>query len=206
MKKIVITGGVGSGKSEVLSILKDNYNCKVVRADDVAKELMKPGQQCYYEIIDAFPGCDLLEDDGDKPGNYADTEPVGTPFNKSKMSQLVFADPDGRAKINAIVHPAVKKYILDDVKESEGKYDYYFLETALAIEEKYNELFDEVWYIYTDKEIRKRRLMKDRGYSADKVDDIFASQLSDEEFRRFATRVIDNNGTSEELIHKIGIL
>lgn len=205
MKKIVITGGVGSGKSEVLSILKDNYNCKVVRADDVAKELMKPGQQCYADIIAAFPGCDLLEDDGDKSRNYADVELVGTPFNKAKLSQLVFADPDGRAKINAIVHPAVKKYILDDVKASEGRYDYYFLETALAIEEKYNELFDEVWYIYTDTEIRKQRLMKDRGYSTDKVDDIFASQLSDEEFRRFATRVIDNNGTSEELLQKIDI-
>ena len=195
MKKIVITGGVGSGKSKVLSILKEKCNCKVVRADDVAKELMKPGKQCYLDIIDTFPEYDLLEDEGG-------------PFDKTKLSQLVFANPGARAKINAIVHPAVKEYILEDVKSEEetGQYDYYFLETALAIEEKYNELFDETWYIYTDIEERKRRLINDRGYSSKKVDEIFKSQLSDEEFRRFATRVIDNNGTSEELLHKIDIL
>ena len=136
MKKIVITGGVGSGKSKVLSILKEKCNCKVVRADDVAKELMKPGKQCYLDIIDTFPEYDLLEDEGG-------------PFDKTKLSQLVFANPGARAKINAIVHPAVKEYILEDVKSEEetGQYDYYFLETALAIEEKYNELFDETWYI-----------------------------------------------------------
>ncbi len=182
MKKIVITGGVGSGKSEVLRILSEKYNCKAVRADDVAKELMIPGTQCYLDIIKEFQGVNLLSDNSDC-------------FDKDKLSTLIFSDDNNRKRLNAIVHPAVKEYILEDVKREEeaGKHDYYFLETALAIEEKYNELFDETWYIYADEEVRRERLMKNRGYSSEKVDEIFRAQLSDEEFRRFATKIIDNS-------------
>lgn len=192
MKKIVITGGVGAGKSEVLSVLSKEYNCKVVRADDVAKDLMKPGEKCYSDIVKEFRSVNLFPDDlsEDSNSNYP-------PFDKDKLSFLIFSDDNNRKRLNAIVHPAVKEYILEDVRleEETGKYDYYFLETALAIEEKYNELFDETWYIYADEEVRRERLMNNRGYSSEKMDEIFASQLSDEEFRRFATKIIDNSAS-----------
>ena len=64
---------------------------------------------------------------------------------------------------------------------------------ALLIEEGYGELLDELWYIFAQKEVRRKRLMQDRGYSEEKVEQIFASQLSEEEFRCHCKVVIDNS-------------
>ena len=194
MKKIVITGGVGSGKSEVMRILEDNFNCRTLRADDVSRELVKPHHKCYYDIIEAFPDENVLEE------SSADTEP---PLDIAKLTKRVFSDEDCRNKINAIVQPAIKQYVKDDIAVSDGKYDYYFLESALAIEGDLEEIFDEIWYIYADKDKRAERLYKERGYDDAKTEAMMASQLSDEEFRRHATRIIDNNGDTDELCRNI---
>ena len=152
MKKVVITGGVGSGKSKVIEYLKDNCNCKVVRADDVAKELMAPGARCYYDIIEAFPDDELVR--GDSTINNRQGYP---PFDTDKLSALIFANDSNRSKVNSIVHPAVKEYVLKDTihEEERGVYDYYFFEVALAIEDGYDKLFDETWFIYAPRFIRK---------------------------------------------------
>lgn len=202
MKKIVITGGVGSGKSKVINFLNDNCNCKVVRADDVAKKLMSPGQICYDLIINAFPKADLLIDRKDVKSNTKGCNKK-LPFDKKKLSAFIFSNKLSREKINSIVHPYVKRYILDDIQAVEGEYDYYFLETALAIEEGYDKLFDETWYIYSSEEIRQDRLIRDRGYSEDRIKEIFSSQQSEEEFRLNATVVIDNNGDEQNLFRNI---
>ncbi|MCR4611805.1 MAG: dephospho-CoA kinase [Lachnospiraceae bacterium] len=194
MRKIVITGGVGSGKSEVLNFLKENCNCKVVRADDVAANLMSPNGKCYFDIINEFSKVNLLEEGSDKKN---------PPFDKVKLSKLVFSDDEGRRKVNSIVHPAVKEYILDDVEKCKNEYDYYFLETALAIEEGYDKLFDETWFIYAQESIRSERLKKERGYSDERIKEILSAQMSEDIFRSHATKVIDNNGDENELYHNI---
>ncbi len=198
MKKIVITGGVGSGKSLVLDYLRDNVNCKVIRADDVAHILMRPKEKCYYDILKAFSNYDLLKTIvGDKEEPY---------FDKEKLSKLIFSDEHNRDVINSIVHPAVKEYILNDIRfeEDKGDIDYYFLEVALAIEDGYDKIFDETWYIYTDKENRVKRLEQNRGYSEDRIMDIMKSQKSDEEYKSHATHIIRNNSSVEELYDNIG--
>lgn len=97
--------------------------------------------------------------------------------------------------INAVIHPAVKAYILQEIEAEReaGKIDAFFVEAALLIEEGYGELLDELWYIFAQKEVRRKRLMQDRGYSEEKVEQIFASQLSEEEFRCHCKVVIDNS-------------
>ena len=211
MKKVVITGGVGSGKSKVLKYLKDNCNCKIIRADDVAKKLMMPGEKCYFEIIKAFPdkvlvteevAADLsLEEDavqGDSKSKYP-------PFDKKKLSELVFASDKGRGIVNSIVHPAVKEYVLEDVtsEDKKGAYDYYFFEVALAIEEGYDKLFDETWFIYASRSTRCERLKRPRGYSKERIDEIMSSQLSDEEYMAHCTFTINNDGNIEDLYNNI---
>ena len=90
---------------------------------------------------------------------------------------------------------AVKAYILQEIEAEReaGKIDAFFVEAALLIEEGYGELLDELWYIFAQKEVRRKRLMQDRGYSEEKVEQIFASQLSEEEFRCHCKVVIDNS-------------
>ena len=70
----------------------------------------------------------------------------------------------------------------------------FFVEAALLIENGYNDIVDEMWYIYADDETRIRRLMEDRGYSREKAISIMESQLSDKDFRDNSDVIIDNNG------------
>ena len=69
---------------------------------------------------------------------------------------------------------------------------------AAVIEDHYDTIVDEMWYIYADEDIRRQRLKESRGYSDEKIDEIFASQNSDDVFRKFCCVVIDNSGSIED--------
>ena len=182
MKFIGVTGGVGAGKSTVLTYLQEHYHCRVVLADDLAKSMMQPGSICYTALVTLLQPYQVLDEQGN--------------IEKEAMARLLFSDDDIRTQVNQIVHPAVKKSILQQVKEAreQGELDYFFFEAALLLEEHY----DEVWYIYASKEERRMRLKRDRGYSDAKIDAIFASQMSEEAFRSACAHVIDSSGTMEE--------
>ena len=181
MISIGITGGIGSGKSMITRYLKEKYDCRVLIADELAKELEEPGGACYMQLV-MLLGKDVLEPDGR--------------INRKKMSSKVFSDPGLRLSVNKIVHPAVKKFITDEIRElssSEGAPEFYVLEAALLLEEGYDEILDDMWYIYTDTDERMLRLMRTRGMSAGQVMDVMKSQLPDEVFRERCSVVIDNS-------------
>lgn len=186
MKFIGVTGGVGAGKSTVLTYLQEHYHCRVVLADDLAKSMMQPGSICYTVLVTLLQPYQVLDEQGN--------------IEKEAMARLLFSNADIRTQVNQIVHPAVKKSILQQVKEAreQGELDYFFFEAALLLEEHYDEVCDELWYIYASKEERRMRLKRDRGYSDAKIDGIFASQMSEEAFRSACAHVIDSSGTMEE--------
>lgn len=197
MKFIGITGGVGAGKSEILAYLKRQPHTRVLLADEIAHELMEPGTECYESIRQQFFGEDIFLPEGG--------------FDRGKMAAVIFSDEEKRRQMNGIVHPAVKDYVLRTVaaEREMGELQFLFLEAALLIEEHYDEICDELWYIYTREEIRKQRLMASRGYSEEKVQQIFESQLKEAEYRSRCKFVLDNNGTVEEIYgqldRKLGI-
>ncbi len=190
MKVIGITGGVGAGKSAILDYIEANYNARVLKADEIAHDLMEPGTDCYQALREQLP----KEAFG----------PEGR-LDRKTFAALLFSGDNLREKINSIVHPAVKVYIIDTIsKEREiGTLDYLVIEAALLIEDHYEEICDELWYIYASKENRRQRLMESRGYSEEKIRQIFASQLDEEEYRRHCRVVIDNNKTIEDAFQKI---
>lgn len=185
MKFIGITGGVGAGKSAILDYLKNKPDTKVMLADEIAHELMVPGTQCYDRLKAEFGTEDIYQKDGF--------------FDRIKLAQVIFSDDEKRKKLNWIVHPAVRKYVIGQAayERKEGRIKLLVLEAALLIEEHYDEICDELWYIYTSEENRRIRLKKQRNYSDEKINEIFNSQLTDEKFRKACRVVIDNNGTIE---------
>lgn len=191
MKFIGITGGVGAGKSAILDYLKNKPDTKVMLADEIAHELMVPGTQCYDRLRAEFGTEDIYQKDG-----Y---------FDRIKLAQVIFSDDEKRKKLNGIVHPAVRKYVIGQAayERKEGKIKLLVLEAALLIEEHYDEICDELWYIYTSEENRRIRLKKQRNYSDEKISEIFNSQLTDEKFRKACRVVIDNNGTIEAAAEQI---
>lgn len=190
MMTIGITGGVGAGKSQILSYIEENYNSKVIRADEVAHLLEQPGHECYDRIVTLL-GTDILQENGS--------------IDKKKMAAIIFSNKDKLTGVNAIIHPEVKKYIIDQMQTEKevGKIDFLFIEAALLIEEHYDEIVDEMWYIHTDVEIRSKRLAESRQYSAERTADIMRGQLSEEEFRKHCSVVIINNGDLEETYKQI---
>lgn len=184
MKLIGITGGVGAGKSAILSYIGEHYSCKILLADEVAHIVKEPGQKCYYELIDIL-GQDIVDENGQ--------------IHKSKMAERIFASADLLQKVNASIHPAVKEYLLESIakERKKGEIDYFFIEAALLIECGYKEIVDELWYVYADPMVRCERLKLQRNYTEEKAWSIIGKQLSDEEFRKNCDFVIDNSTTLE---------
>lgn len=188
MRFIGITGGVGAGKSAILAHLASKPGIRVMLADEIAHDLMQPGTECFQKLKEKFAGEDIYQPDGS--------------FDRAQLAAVIFSDDRKREELNAIVHPAVREYVLQqkEAEERAGKLFLLVLEAALLIEEHYDEICDELWYIYTTEENRRARLKASRGYSDAHVDRIFASQLSEEEYHRHCRVVIDNNGTLEETL------
>ncbi len=190
MKVIGITGGVGAGKTAILSYIAKKYNCRIILADEVAHMVKEPGQVCYQRLIT------LLSEEILKPDGTID---------KAKMAAKIFASEELLNEVNAIIHPAVQDYIVEVIKkEKEEKIlKFLFIEAALLIEAGYLDIVDELWYIYADEDVRRARLKASRQYSDEKIDSIMEQQLSEEEFRRNCNVVIDNSGTLEAAYEQI---
>lgn len=196
MKIIGITGGVGAGKSTILDYLESRYDAYILKSDEAAMRIQLPGGAIYEDVsslLEEYPtGQALLNDDGS--------------LYRPEVAQRMFAHPELRARMNAIVHPAVKEDILAAMeRESASGRAYFVLEAALLIECGYNDVVDTMWYIYCDESVRRERLKASRGYSDDKIDNIMASQLSDAQFRDGSDVVIDNSGAPEETYRQIDV-
>lgn len=185
MKIIGITGGIGAGKSCVLREIEVLDGTFVIEADKLAHTLLSPGHDCYTEVVSCF-GKEILSEDQS--------------IDRAVLRKLVMNSSEKLRQLNALVHPAVKKYIVNDIeKKRDLGYKYYVIEAALLIQDGYRSICDEIWYIYADKDLRIDRLLKSRGYSRQTAEEFIKNQPEDEYFIENSDRVIDNSGTPEEL-------
>lgn len=196
MKIIGVTGGVGSGKTELLHYIEKNYRCRILLADEASHEVMQKGGRIYEPLV-ALLGSSVLDSSGE--------------INRKEMAARIFSQEELLGRVNALIHPAVREYILEAVAEerekaaagAEDAVDYFFLEAALLIECGYRSVVDEMWYVYCDLAVRRERLKKSRGYSDGKIDSILSSQLTEAEFRSGSDVVIDNSGNLEDAYRQI---
>ena len=187
---IGITGGVGAGKSTVLGYIGEHYKCRIILSDDVANDIKKKGYPAYDELLELL-GRDILGDDGE--------------IDKAKMASAIFGNKNLLKKVNNILHPAVNTFIINiiDDERARGELDFVFVEAALLIENGYDKIADELWYVYASEEVRRERLKASRGYSDDKITNIFKGQLDDREFRKHCAFVIDNSNSLEDAARQI---
>ncbi len=192
---IGVTGGVGSGKSSIMRVLGEK-GAHLIIADDVARELQEPGNECYKLIIDNF-GERILSDETSTNGL--------APIDRKKLASVVFADDKKLELLNSLTHPQVKTEILRRIDQiySEDPDALIAIEAALLIQAGYLDMLDELWVITCDHDIRVERLMSSRDYSREKAESIMASQMSDEEYSSYADFVLDNSGTHAQTKRKI---
>lgn len=200
-----VTGGVGSGKSTVLEMLREDYGAEIIEADEVARELMEPGGASYRAVVRAF-GEDILSppDSAAARAESRTSDAAGPetahaalrPIDRGKLAEIVFADAEKLKKLNALTHPLVKTEVLRRIAADRAPLVVY--ESAIPRQAFLREICDEIWYIHVPEKERIRRLMSSRGYTEEKCRRIMASQMSDAEFREMADRVIENGGSPEE--------
>lgn len=186
MKVYGITGGAGTGKSEVIKMLQQNFGGCVIMSDEVAKELMQKGNISYQLIVEYF-GRDILMDDGE--------------IDRKKLADHVFNNKEALEKLNSMTHPYVKDEIRKLIAEAEasGECRFVALESAILLECGYEDICDEFWYVYTKPEIRRQRMKETRNYSDEKVDSVMRNQQPDEVFFEQCSFVIKNNTTLSDV-------
>ena len=191
---IGITGGVGTGKSSVLQLLKDEFGAVLIIADDIARDLMEPPYPGYYAVVSHF-GTEILQETG---------EQKDPPIDRGKLSQIVFRDPEKLQLLNHLIHPLVREEIISLISryQAEGT-ELIVIETALLLQAGYQDLVDELWVLHTDYSVRLERLQASRGYSKEKTDSIIRNQLPDEEMEAAADFVIDNSKDLEDTRQQI---
>lgn len=192
MKVIGITGGVGAGKSEVLQYVQEKWEAYVCYADRIGHILQQPEEVCYQKIVDFF-GKQILDDE--------------QKIERAKLAEIVFADAEKRVVLNHLMHPYIKERIrsLIQIERDAGR-KYFLLEAALLIEDGYGQICDELWYVHAPREIRKERLKQTRGYTEEKIKNIFSSQLTEETYRANCKYVIDNSKTLDNMYKQIDML
>ena len=186
MKVYGITGGAGTGKSEVIKMLQENFGGCVIMSDEVARELMQKGNISYQLIVEYF-GRDILMDDGE--------------IDRKKLADHVFNNKEALEKLNSMTHPYVKDEIRKLIAEAEasGECRFVALESAILLECGYEDICDEFWYVYTKSEIRRQRMKETRNYSDEKVDSVMRNQQPDEVFFEQCSFVIKNNTTLSDV-------
>ena len=190
MKVYGITGGAGTGKSEVIKMLQENFGGCVIMSDEVARELMQKGNISYQLIVEYF-GRDILMDDGE--------------IDRKKLADHVFNNKEALEKLNSMTHPYVKKEIRKLIAEAEasGECRFVALESAILLECGYEDICDEFWYVYTKPEIRRQRMKETRNYSDEKVDSVMRNQQPDEVFFEQCSFVIENNTTLSDVYDQL---
>ena len=175
-----MTGGVGSGKSTVCQVMKEQFHAAIIYTDEVARNLMKKGEVSYNLVLSHY-GADILAEDGE--------------IDRPKLAQILFSDETERERINSFSHPYVKEYVLNKIAEYKkaGEADYIVVETALPYEACLTEFCDDIIYVTVSDEVRTQRLMESRGYSEEKVRSMLKSQLSEEAFKAVCTKVLKND-------------
>lgn len=189
MLKIGLTGGAGAGKSRVLSWLETERGAVVIRTDEVAKQIMEPGEEGYVRVVETF-GKTVLDKEGriDRPA----------------LAAIIFKDEGARDKINSITHPLVWERVRREIAGRDAA-EFVVVESAL-FDKQSAAFFDEVWYVYAPEEVRIQRLMETRGYTRERCVSMLSSQPSEQAFREISSRVIINNGDWDKTAEALSAL
>ncbi len=182
--RIGLTGGIGSGKSTVAKMLVE-CGAVLIDADAISRQLMEPGRAVLAETVRAF-GEGILTPTGE--------------LDRAALASLVFADESARARLNAIVHPAVRAEAArqrEAAVQKLGEGTVIVEDIPLLAETGQAADFDAVIVVEAQHGERLRRLVEVRGMSEADARARIAAQASDEQRRAIATWVIDNSGSLE---------
>lgn len=184
MKKIAITGNIGTGKSSVIKILK-SLDKDVINVDEINSLLLEKDQLGYHALIARFG--DLFLDDSKA-------------IDKRKMASIIFSDDNMKKQVEDVLHPLLKdcveKYMI-------GKTCDVFVEVPILFEAGWQSMFDEIWLVTTSKDIVLRRLQEYRHMSYEDALARYNSQMSQELKIELSQVILNNDGDEITLYQQV---
>lgn len=193
MLVIGLTGGIGTGKTEVSKILS-GFGAPLVYADELAHQTYIYGTQTWSKIVSEF-GHQILRANGD--------------IDRSKLREIVFSDGLALNKLNSLVHPEVQKLITNLIQQhSEGGTEVLVIEIPLLVEaiirdEAWTSLINEIWITDSPPEMVVERLRKRNNISMEMINETIRAQTSQSERKKYADVIIDNSGNLNDLEHTV---
>jgi dephospho-CoA kinase len=184
-----LTGGIGSGKSAAATRLAA-LGAVVVDSDAIAREVVAPGTEGLQAIVEEF-GADVLAADGS--------------LDRERLGRQVFADPDARVRLNAIVHPLVRAQTAARFAAAERRDPDAIVvnDVPLLVEGGLQSLYEVVVVIDVPLETQLARLTESRGMSEADARARIEAQASREQRLAVANHVIDNRGDLDDLDHEV---
>lgn len=191
MLKIGLTGGIGSGKSTVASMLRDR-DCTVLEMDPIGHELLEPEQAAYDEVVGEF-GLEILG-----PGAVVD---------RGKLGAIIFANPAKRQRLNAILHPRILDVVRNWFKalDRPGGPEFAIVEAALILESGFQKELDRILVCWCPAEQQLARL-EQRGFSPEEARARIAAQMPIDQKRAMADDVIDCSKSITETERQVDAL
>lgn len=188
MRKIIgITGGIASGKSTVTNFLRQK-GFEVVDADALVHQLQKPGGRLFQILVEHFGEKVLLEDGK---------------LNRPLLASLIFSNSEEREWSKETQGKIIREELgslRDKLAQTD---DVFFMDIPLLFEQDYASWFDETWLVYVSRDTQLDRLMNRDQLSKESAETRLASQWPLEEKKKFATYILDNNGSREQLLSQV---
>lgn len=185
MLKVGLTGGMGSGKSTVARRFAE-LGAVIIDADQIARDVVEPGEPALAELAEAF-GEGILLDDGS--------------LNRGELAKRAFVSAEKTELLNSITHPRIEQRTEEQFSAA-GDAIIVF-DSPLLIEMGQSEAQDLVVVVHTPVEVRLDRLVESRGVDREDAKQRIAKQISDDKRLQFADVVLENSGTEEDLVHQV---
>ena len=183
MLLVGLTGGIGSGKSTVARLL-DRRGAVVIDADQLARETIAAGTEGFDRVVAAFGG-GVVRPDGE--------------LDRVALADQIFADPERKAALEAIVHPRVARLFADRVEAYRDTDRVVVYVTPLLVEVGLAPAFDVVVVVTATPQLRVSRVASERGLDPEDVRRRMAAQATDAQRAEVADILLDNDGTLREL-------
>ena len=182
MRVLGLTGGIGSGKTMVGAMFTE-LGAELIDADQMAREVVEPGQPALDEIVTSF-GRDILLPDGR--------------LDRRTLAGIVFADASARARLNAITHPRIRERMDAAIAARRDRAGVLIVDIPLLFENLRTGVVEKVIVVWVDPQTQMRRLIERGGLTEEEAHQRIAAQMPLDEKRRLADYVIDNRGTPAE--------
>ena len=187
--KVAVTGSIGSGKSTFCNFITEaGFN--VIKVDDISKKILKEDEDVRKKVIKEF-GKDSF---------------INKEINKKFLAEKIFSDAINVARINSILHPKVKREVEQLIQEELKKNHLVFVEAALIYEAEMENMFDYVVLITAVSSVREKRIVTSGKLNNEEFRKRDENQIKDEEKKKRADFIFENNGNTKELKQKANLL